>query len=102
MNRRIGGSVLPSSSPEIFRPLAGKNGLFYVKALVEEDTHALYFKEKHRNERMIAAHPNGFSCFALAQLIIQRNIPQAIIQANFMVECGGASLNEFDLYEIIY
>lgn len=78
--RHVGGSLLPSSSPRILQPFAG----LQVRVIEAEDTHGLFDIE---SGELLAKHPNGFSCYSLAERI--RDGRRAIEQADYIVACAG-------------
>ena len=51
--------------------------------MAKQDTHGLFAE----NGDLIASHPNGFSCHALAIRI--RDNSEALAQADYIVRCGG-------------
>lgn len=84
--KNIGGSILPSSNPQILRPMPFRGGVFQVVPDYEKDTHRLTF-----NGVTIASHPNGYSCHCLAERIIAGLPYKVQAQANYIVDCGGSS-----------
>lgn len=48
------------------------------------DTHRLM-----RGNRIVASHPNGFSCHTLGKHLHEGNPIKAEKQANYIVACGG-------------
>lgn len=76
----IGRSILPSSEPRILTPI----GDLQVRALPDLDTHALLYKG-----RMIASHPNGYSCRVLAERMVAGDKAHALAQHNYILACGG-------------
>lgn len=87
-------SLLPNSSPHILLPMAGKGGTFQVVWWPEADTHALIFKAA--TSRLIATHHNGYSCHALAERIINRDLAYATDQLNFIRRCGGTACESLE------
>lgn len=92
--KNIGGSILPSSSPEILRPLKFTSMLWagdlQVIANEEKDTHELWLVISDSERHVLASHPNGFSCFELAKRISNRERVRASEQAVYIVACGGS------------
>jgi len=89
--KNIGGSILPSSSPEILRPLKCPSllwpGDLQVIANEEKNTHELWLIGGER--KLLASHPNGFSCFELAKRIVARERSRACEQAAYLIACAG-------------
>lgn len=94
--RNIGGSILPSNSPEVLSPLETSFGTLQVRVLEKEDTHALYLGDKE-----LARHPNGFSCRNLAKRMAAGDLTKVLEQAHYIVSCGGTSLDDVDLHDIM-
>lgn len=87
--RCIGGSLLASSEPRILMPLQGAHGTFQVRPLPDLDTHALFL-----DDHLLAMHPNGYSCFNLAERIIaawdgKRDAAYPLEQFDYILACGG-------------
>lgn len=82
--KNIGGSFFSSSSPEILRPIKFKNGILKVEPDYFNDTHYLYF-----NNKSLASHPNGYSCYAFATRLISGDKNKIKEQADYIVRCGG-------------
>jgi hypothetical protein len=87
--KNIGGSILPSSSPKILTPIVCSFGTLQVKAQPELDTHSLFL-----GDTIIASHPNGFSCHALAERMQKGEWVRAMEQADYIVRCGGTADKE--------
>lgn len=90
--QRIGGSVLPSSEPRILKPWEGLHGTFQVRPLPELDTHGLYL-----DNRLLVTHPNGYSCYALAERLMlvwgsARDVGYAMEQFDYIMTCGGMGI----------
>lgn len=81
--RHVGGSILPSSNPEIFGQERTPAGLVQVRVIPEEDTHGLF---DSATGALLAKHPNGYSCHSLAKRLRDG---AAAEQANYIVACGG-------------
>lgn len=80
-DRKGSASILPNSSARILAPMPC--GL-QVRWHEELDSHVLY-----QNERMIAAHHNGFSCHNLAERMLAGNLERALSQFDYITDCGG-------------
>jgi len=98
MTRHIGGSLLPSGSPEVYRPKIGQHGTFETRPLHEIDTHGLFYSAPagavDHGPMLIAMHPNGYSCDELAKRIIaawrgETPPERALDQFDFILACGG-------------
>lgn len=50
------------------------------------DTHRLM-----RGDKIVASHPNGFSCHALLERMASGNRAKATEQAQYIVDCGGTA-----------
>lgn len=92
--KNIGGAILPSSSPEILRPIPFKSGHLQVVPDREADTHRLYYTTKD-SKVALASHPNGFSCHCLAERIKAGHYDKEarlkfLEQAEHIILCGGA------------
>lgn len=88
MSRNIGGSVLPSSDPQILQPIVCTFGTLQVRAMPELDTHMLFWSHD-RYESMLAEHPNGYSCHNLAKRMVAGNKDKVRQQAQYLLDCGG-------------
>ncbi len=97
LSRNIGGSLLPSSDPQILKPIQASFGTLQVVPLPDEDTHALVLN----GETTLAKHPNGYSCHALAERMQSGNVPLALDQADFIVRCGGFSMDADSITKIM-
>lgn len=84
--RNIGGSILPSSSPQILAPMKFGAGVLQVVQDFEADTHHLTLQGK-----VIASHPNGYSCHELGKRMLAGDRVRVIAQAAYIVDCGGKS-----------
>lgn len=89
---RIGGSYLPSSEPSILQLMPGQHGTFQVRALAELDTHGLFC-----DARLIATHPNGYSCHELAKRVLsvwrgEQDVAYAMAQFDYLLDCGGLGM----------
>ena len=87
--RNMGGSILPSSDPQILRPLHACGGSFQVNPDPLNDTHTLTF-----NGSLLASHPNGYSCQNLADRMAQawagkRTVAYALEQFDYVIACAG-------------
>lgn len=93
MSRNIGGSILASSDPLILKSIEGKHGTLQVRAVESLDTHALFLK-RDAGESVIAMHPNGYSCHALANRLLAAwegtgHYNLAMDQFDYILRCGG-------------
>jgi len=98
MTRHIGGSILPSGSPEIYRPKVGKYGTFETRPLADLDTHGLFYTRLEGPHAgvaiLIASHPNGYSCNVLAERLLSAwdgklSKSRALEQFDYILSCGG-------------
>ncbi len=95
--RNIGGSLLPSGSPQVYAPKVGAHGTFETRPLAELDTHGLFYAratgEFAGRFILIASHPNGYTCDELARRIIAAwnggPVERALQQFDFALDCGG-------------
>ena len=87
--RNIGGSILPSSCPAILVPMAHKGGQLVVIPDEEADTHHLKYV-KDGDTKVLASHPNGYSCRSLGERIVLGNKIRVKEQAEYIVRCGGS------------
>jgi len=91
--KNIGGSILPSSSPEILKPLKFKSavwaGNLQVTPNEKKDTHELFLINGDERQ-LLASHPNGFSCFELAKRMAARERMRSCEQATYIIACGGS------------
>jgi hypothetical protein len=88
--RHIGGSLLPSSSPRVLAATEHPFGILQVRALPDADTHALFLRTA-TGETMLATHPNGYSCRALAGCMAVGNVESTRDQVNYILACGGTA-----------
>ena len=95
LRHNIGGSILPSSSPQVLQPMPYHGGVLQVVPDYAADTHHLQFDGK-----TIASHPNGYSCHCLAQRMISDTPARVQSQAKYIVDCGGSV--DFDLLAAIH
>lgn len=82
----IGGSILPSNSPQILQSMPFKGKVLQVVSDYEHDTHHLKLDGK-----TIASHPNGHSCHALAERMVAGDAERIQEQAQYIVRCGGTA-----------
>jgi hypothetical protein len=87
--KNIGGSLFASSRPETLTPMASPFGTLQVKPRPEIDTHSLYL-----NDTVIASHPNGYSCHALAERMLKGDWKKVMEQADYIIRCGGTAEKE--------
>lgn len=78
--KNIGNSILPSCSADILVPM----GEFKVVRDEPADTHRLM-----RGDKIVASHPNGFSCHILGKHLAEGKKLKAKLQADYIVACGG-------------
>lgn len=90
----IGGSLFSSSSPEIFNPLPFTSrlwpGVLQVSPDEANDTHHLMLVNGN-SWTILASHPNGFSCHALARHISKGDADSAVRQLVYIIACGGTA-----------
>ncbi len=67
--RNIGNSLLPSSNAQVLSPIAFSGGTLRVVPDENYNTHFLVF-ESDGYRKLLAQHPNGFSCRALADRMV--------------------------------
>ncbi len=95
--RHIGGSLLPSGGPEVYLSKRGEHGDFETRPLPDLDTHGLFYAPRGHTFRLIAMHPNGYSCDELAKRILdawESGKPErALQQADYILKCGGLSID---------
>ena len=87
----IGGSLLPSTPRPSERIFDHKRGVLRVVPSPELDTHFFTLKT-----RILAEHPNGYSCAELARRIVEAwddpcvmSKRRVLEQAAYIVNCGG-------------
>jgi hypothetical protein len=100
MKTNIGGSILPSSSPQILEPMPHKRGTLQVIALPEADTHALTLKTA-LGVSIIATHSNGYSCHNLGERMIAGDPVRVQEQAEYIQACGGTAREISAILELI-
>ena len=83
----IRGSILPSSSPQILEPIVTPKGTLRVRGMPDLDTHGLFV-----DSRLVAMHPNGYSCWALAERIASGDAARVRQQAQYLLDCGGMTI----------
>lgn len=86
--RHIGGSLFASSDERILRRIDTPTADLQVRAVPNLDTHILFISYEH-GVSMLAEHPNGYSCHALALRIVAGDVANAKEQAKFIQDCGG-------------
>lgn len=104
--KNIGGSILHSSDASILAPLAGAFGTFQVKPLAELDTHGLFLTGPEGYAQLLAMHPNGYSCHALAKRMCEvwqgdKPYEYAIEQYKYILACGGMAKEESVMKHLI-
>lgn len=87
--KNIGGSLLPSSSPEILTPIKFSAGQMQVIPDEARDTYDLVFTNDGATT-ILASHPNGYSCRCLAERIAGNERHKYLEQAEYIVLCGGS------------
>ena len=85
--RNIGGSILPSSSPQVLSPITTPKGVLQVREMFHLDTHGLFV-----DSRLVAMHPNGYSCRSLAEYIASGDVGRVRQQAQYILDCGGMTI----------
>jgi hypothetical protein len=95
-SRHIGDSILPPNDARILQPQKGIYGTLQVRVLPELDTHGLFLYDgpHYNSEQLLAMHPNGYSCNALAERILaawsgDRSVSYAMEQFDYILACGG-------------
>lgn len=88
MSKNIGGSILPSSCPEIMQPIRVDGCELRVVEDPLHDTHHLV-RTKAGRAAVIASHQNGYSCHALAVRMASGNSESVADQAEYICRCGG-------------
>lgn len=87
-HRNIGGSILPSSAPQILQPMQLGARILQVHALPEIDSHGLFVETPH-GPCLLATHGNGYSCHSLAKRMIAGDAAKVREQAEYILDCGG-------------
>lgn len=115
MARHRGGSIFPSNTPAIMHVESGRKGHLQVRDLGEVlDTHGLFYERlPHEYEpappfRLIASHPNGYSCHELSKRLqaaweqpgAKEPVECVIAQAEYILACGGLTVDLQRLREI--
>lgn len=90
MPRHVSGAILPSNEPRILRPIDTPFGTLQVRVIAELDTHGLFHKHD-RGETLLATHGNGYSCFELLERIAAGRVDDALLQAQYILDCGGTA-----------
>jgi hypothetical protein len=84
------GSWLPPSDERILKPMEFPFGTLQVRQpLPLSETHCLILIAGGA-ERIVASHPNGYSCFELAKRIAAGDYERIRQQADFIDKCGGS------------
>jgi len=106
----IGNSILPSSDRFVLQAKSGKHGTFETRALPDLDTHGLFYARAKGDYAghfiLIAMHPNGYSCDALAKRILDawegKSTPErAMDQYRYILDCGGMGKSENSMQYIV-
>jgi hypothetical protein len=92
--KNIGGSILPSSSPEILTVIKFDGswlwpGNLQVVRDEAQDTHHLMLIDGD-NKTLLASHPNGYSCHSLAVRMAKRSRVESADQALHIIACAGS------------
>ncbi len=90
MNKNIGNSILPSSSPKVLTALPYKGGILVVVPDYELDTHHLEYRGVGVVKKL-ASHPNGHSCYALAERMVNKDVVKVKEQGEYIIRCGGSA-----------
>lgn len=86
-------SILPNSSPEILLPIDFAGGILQVVWIIQIDAHGLFFtRAASGNPVLFATHHNGYSCHELAQRLKAGNWERAVVQLEFIRDCGGTGI----------
>lgn len=93
MARHVSGSLLPSNSPEILKPIETPFGVLQVRVLEPLDSHGLFLTWQPGRETILAEHGNGHSCFELGKRMIEGNEDRIRQQAQYILDCGGMTRN---------
>jgi hypothetical protein len=87
-NRHIGGSILSSGDAHCYKPQPFGDMMLEVKPSVEMDTHFLVIHHT-AGTSILAEHPNGHSCRALAERMIAGDADKVNQQLQYIEDCGG-------------
>jgi hypothetical protein len=92
--KNIGGSILPSGSPEILTVIKFDGswlwpGNLQVVRDEAQDTHHLMLIDGD-NKTLLASHPNGYSCHSLAVRMAKLDRAKSHEQAIYIIACGGS------------
>lgn len=91
--RHIGGSILPSNSPEVLQLMQLPGGTLQVKVDIEADTHRLWATRNsfpdHQQE--VAQHSNGHSLACLARRMRDESEERVRSQHDYILQCGGTA-----------
>jgi hypothetical protein len=110
MSRHVGGSLLPSNSKEVLKLRESTLGDLQVRVLESADTHALFYRAIGAETfRMIASHPNGFSCAELADRMIhawtmpltESRCARVLAQFDYILDCGGLCMKRSAFEELV-
>jgi hypothetical protein len=98
----FGNSILPSHNQDTYKLLEGKYGKLQVRPIEELEEHGLFYlanpdpasPQTVRDWMLVVMHPNGHSCKALAERILQvwrgeRRNSFAMDQVQYILDCGG-------------
>lgn len=98
--RNIGGSILPSSSPQVLEPQPFRHGALVVRALPDADTHGLFWNREEMSS-LLATHSNGHSCHNLGKRMIAGNVERVRDQAEYILRCGGTCIAVDNVCELL-
>lgn len=104
---RIGGSILPSSDPQILKPMVGKHGTFLVRPVPDLDTYVLEFESTDgKYKPTLVMHPNGYTCHGVAERILkawagEREIDYVMRQFDHVLACGGLGIARGSIEHIV-
>lgn len=92
--KNIGGSIFPSSSPEVLAVVKFGGSCLWPGDLqvvpdVAQDTHHLMLING-KSRTVLASHPNGHSCHLLAKRMADQDRPRSNDQAIYIIACGGS------------
>lgn len=91
--RHIGGSILPSNSPEVLQLMQLPGGTLQVKVDAEDDTHRLWATRNifPNDPQEVAQHPNGHSLACLARRMRSEPEERVKAQHEYILLCGGTA-----------
>lgn len=110
MSRHVGGSLFPSNNKEVLQLRESALGDLQVRVLESADTHALFYRATGAESfRMVASHPNGFSCAELADRMIHAwtmpltdsRCARVLEQFDYIIDCGGLCMKRSAFEELV-